>query len=260
MASVPPPRLASNPKEQDWRFFHRQILNYFVIVEALEEAKLPLLLNSLSHDGIDIFDGLPAPIETFEDAIRRLTEYFEGKSSVLLRRKDFFQSRQAVNESISEFACKLRRLGRECDFGDTFQQMLRDIFVIGVRDDRLGERLLSEDANTLTFEEALRRAEAFERARTERRNVGQASQASTTVHATSSMKSTRQQSRNGAHSDSTKCFRCGSINHRANAASCPARSVECRHCHKLGHFQSVCKSRLNSQPSDLRRRPDPAQG
>ena len=51
--------------------------------------------------------------------------------------------------------------------------MLRDIFVIGVRDDRLGERLLSEDASTLTFEEAINRAEAFERARTERRTVHQ---------------------------------------------------------------------------------------
>ena len=46
--------------------------------------------------------------------------------------------------------------------------MLRNIFVIGVRDDRrLGERLLSEDA-TLTFEDAIKRAEAFEHAQAER--------------------------------------------------------------------------------------------
>ena len=156
-------RLPSNHEEQDWRFFHRQILNYFLIVEARDDAKLPLLLNSLSHDGIDIYDGPPAPKDTFESTVARLTDYFEGKSSVLLHRKDFFQSRQGAHETITEFACKLWRLGRECDF------FVSDIFVIGVRDDRL----LSEDATMLTFEEALRRAEAFERARSERRTVGQ---------------------------------------------------------------------------------------
>ena len=78
-----------------------------------------------------------------------------------------------MNESKTEFACRLRRLARDCDFGDKATEMLRDIFVIGVRDDRLGERLLSEDATTLTFEDAIRRTEAFERARTERNHSHQ---------------------------------------------------------------------------------------
>ena len=100
--------------------------------------------------------------------IKGFSAYFGEKSSVLLRRKAFLRTDQQMNESITEFACRLRRLARDGDFGDKATEMLRDIFVIGVRDDRLGERLLSEDATTLTFEDAIKRAEAFERARAER--------------------------------------------------------------------------------------------
>ena len=40
--------------------------------------------------------------------------------------------------------------------------MLRDIFVVGIRNDMLGEKLLAEESSTLTFDNALARAEAFE--------------------------------------------------------------------------------------------------
>ena len=35
-----------------------------MIVDAPDEAKLSILLNSLSHDALDIFDGLPEPKNT----------------------------------------------------------------------------------------------------------------------------------------------------------------------------------------------------
>ena len=75
-----------------------------------------------------------------------------------------------MNESASAFACRLRRLSSDCSFGQSSNRetLLRDIFVTGVFNDRLGEKLLAEDASTLTFDLAIRKAEAFERARQER--------------------------------------------------------------------------------------------
>ena len=72
-----------------------------------------------------------------------------------------------MNESITEFVCHLRRLACNCNFGDKATEMLHDIFVVGMRDDRLGEQLLSKDATTLTFEDAIKCAEAFEHVRAE---------------------------------------------------------------------------------------------
>ena len=80
----------------------------------------------------------------------------------------FFSSRQEVNETANAFACRLRRLASQCAFGANRETLLRDIFVIGVFNDHLGEKILAEDEGTLTFDLAIKKAEAFERARQER--------------------------------------------------------------------------------------------
>ena len=173
-------------------------------------------LNSLSHDALDIFDGLPEPRNTLRDVIAGFSAYFGEKSSVLLRRKVFLRTDQQMNASITEFACRLRRLAR--DFGDKATEMLRNIFVIGVRDDRLGERLLSEDATTLTFEDAIKRAEAFERARAERNHSQVISAVQAPVQSGRDKLSRDSLVKNNKKSRSfhdqtattTRCFRCGS--------------------------------------------------
>ncbi|MEQ2187191.1 hypothetical protein GOODEAATRI_002061 [Goodea atripinnis] len=38
------------------------------------------------------------------------------------------------------------------------------------------------------------------------------------------------------------CFCCGSQKHLANDTSCPAASVKCKNCNKIGHFAQVCRS------------------
>ena len=247
MAHANPPQLRSNPKEQDWKYFNRLLDNYFLIVKAGDDAKLPILLNSLGQDGLDIYDGLPNPKATYVDCVARLTGYFQGKTSVLLRRKAFFQSQQETMEIITKYACKLRRLARECEFGETLNQMLRDIFVIGVRDDRLGERLLSEDATVLTFDEAIKRAEAFERARTERRTVHQ----DTLINQTIAHLPSKETSRSRGDGTSNYCYRCGSKDHRANFSKCPAIKATCRKCSKVGHFKVVCRATKNFPQATL---------
>ena len=47
-----------------------------MIVDARDEAKLPILLNSLSHDALNIFDGLPEPKNTLCDVIADFSAYF----------------------------------------------------------------------------------------------------------------------------------------------------------------------------------------
>lgn len=92
---VSAPILPFCPKEADFLFFIRQLDNYFIIIGAQDTLKLFLLLNSLGRDGIEIFDGLADPKDTFTEAIQQFKDYFCGKTSVLLRRKEFFQARQA---------------------------------------------------------------------------------------------------------------------------------------------------------------------
>ncbi len=44
-----------------------------------------------------------------------------------------------------------------------------------------------------------------------------------------------------------KCKGCGSGNHRSYDSACPAKGAECRFCHRLGHYESVCITNQKSQ-------------
>lgn len=240
--SIRQPTLASNPSYADYTYFKRSFINYCIILKVKDDAKLPLLQNCLGRDGLDLFDGLPEPKTLYNEAIARLDDYFNASSSLLLKRKTFYSARQESNESVSAFAVRLRRLAKECNFSDS-SFLLRDIFVMNVRNNTLGEKLLSEDAALLTFESAVQKAEAFERARSER----------TTIHPTTTLiasVNTSLPSRNNSttikptlKNDSRLCYRCGSPNHLANNNYCPARKAICKSCNKVGHYAKFCCAR-----------------
>ena len=78
---------------------------------------------------MSIYDELPNPKASYADAIARFDDYFKLRSSVLLRRKQFFEARQEPNENIMEYSCRLRRLINECYFQTEISKtLLRDIF------------------------------------------------------------------------------------------------------------------------------------
>ena len=240
---ISPPILLTNPKSSDFKYFKRQFENYLLIVSASEAQKLPLLLNSLGIDGLNIYDGLNDPKTTFTNALLRLEEYFDGKSSILVRRKQFYEAKQLTYESVSEFAVRLRRLAKECEFpASSSSDLLRDIFVIGVRRNaRLAEHMAT--ITTLTFDVALRKAEAFERATLGRSEMEVASSV------TQDPKVRVTQEPKSPNMDGKKCFRCGSSHHLANSDVCKARRAQCRACQKVGHFQAQCRAQREIRSS-----------
>lgn len=249
MDKFPAPLLPCNPKEADWVYFSRQFTNYLAIVKADEDQKLPLLLNCIGRDGLMIYDGLPEPKSGYQDTINRFNDHFTGRTSILLKRKFFYEAKQGADECVSDFACRLRRLVAECDLGSTAAVLLRDIFVIGVMDDRLGERLLAEDSKTLTFELALAKAESYERAKLERGRTVAAIRLSMSTPKVGSTKpasvpgKSMNRNNNFSNPSGRQCYRCGSGTHKANNPSCPAVNAVCGHCGKVGHYQRMCLSK-----------------
>ncbi|XP_046560344.1 uncharacterized protein LOC124269371 [Haliotis rubra] len=43
-----------------------------------------------------------------------------------------------------------------------------------------------------------------------------------------------------------QCYRCGGEYDFSHSDFCPARNVQCHFCHKIGHFQRVCRARYQS--------------
>lgn len=257
----PQPLLPANPKESDFTYFLRQFDNYLTIVEAKEKQKLPLLLNAIGRDGLNIYDGLKEPKQSYTDAVTRLKEYYVGSSNILIKRKLFFNARQNTGESCEAFACRLRKLASECSFTDS-SELLRDIFVIGVSNDRLGERFLSEDPTKLTFDAAVTKSCAYERALADRSSINHEKPELANAVGGSHIKKSNQSwggpafSRTGSmgkHSNSYNtgkndkvskgCLRCGFTQHTGKNGVCPAINSTCRYCNKIGHWAHVCMSK-----------------
>ena len=47
-------------------------------------------------------------------------------------------------------------------------------------------------------------------------------------------------------SENKKCYRCG-VHYPHKGRPCPALRETCKHCHKKGHFATVCRSRLTAK-------------
>lgn len=130
--------------------------------------------------------------------------------------------------------------------------MLRDQLVEHVNSHRVRERLLLE--TDLTLDKAITIATQMEAAGEQAKIISnqtlvpvQAIQA-TSVPAVDRYKRKLPvdplsvPSKSSATFLTRACYRCGSRKHLANDSRCPAVSVNCNNCQKLGHFSRVCHS------------------
>ena len=132
-----------------------------------------------------------------------------------------------------------RRLINKCDFQTEISKtLLRNIFVCGVYSDILGEKLLSEDAASLTFEEAITRGELWEHTHSERWTVD--------INHVNASHTTTIDTRPAASNKA--CYRCGNLVHLASSAACPAHSATCHFWSKVGHYRLMGLSEAHERP------------
>ena len=87
-----------------------------------------------------------APEETL---VSNLTAYFIPQRNVIHERCIFQSRQQLVNESVEEFARELYTLAVHCKYKEQTNEMVRDRFVIGVRDLQLITNLSLDKAMTI---------------------------------------------------------------------------------------------------------------
>ena len=169
--------------------------------------------------------------------------YYKPKVLEVEESYRFHHTLQSENETVTEYANKLKRLAVNCNFGAYLTRALRDQFVGGVKSQATKKKLLSEDR---TFEQALKVAQADELAEKESKQLQSNSNLSAKVQAVHSVpkKSSpahpvnKQQSATTGKRHAKFCFRCGSTQHLAN--KCIHSTSVCNFCKKKGHIAKVC--------------------
>ena len=69
-----------------------------------------------------------------ETLVSKLTEYFIPQRNVIHEQCVFQSQQQLANESVEEFARELQTLAVHCEYKEQTDEMVRDRFVMGVKD------------------------------------------------------------------------------------------------------------------------------
>ena len=113
---------------------------------------------------------LPAA-KTFEELSEAARRHFAPRPAVIVSRYKFNRTTQQAGESVSVFLAELRRIARDCAYGDRLDEQLRDRFVCGLSSGAMLKRLLQE-GDTLTLDSAVKIATAMETAAADQQAIG----------------------------------------------------------------------------------------
>ena len=113
--------------------------------------------------------NLPAE-KTYDRLTEILKDYYKPKVLEVAKSYRFHHTLQSENETVTEYANKLKRLAVNCHFGTYLTRALRDQFVGGVKSQATKKKLLSEDR---TSEQALKVAQADELAEKQSKQLQQ---------------------------------------------------------------------------------------
>ena len=166
---------------------------------------------------------------SFKELLEKIKEHQDPKPSVLVSRFKFGTCNRRPGQAVADYVAALRKASEHCCFEDTLDDRLLEQLVIGVGDERMQRRLLSE--KSLDFSNAVRICLALETSAKDAHLMSHNGERAEPVHAVSASSRREQQ----AH---PQCWRCTGDNHSADV--CRFRNSKCYNCHGLGHVSKAC--------------------
>ena len=231
-----PQKLDISPANRgsSWEIF-KQSWNLYEIATGLrektEEVRVATLLSAIGSDALQIFNafvwcnGEHASVETI---LRKFDEYCQPKRNVSFERHVFMSRKQKKNEMIDDYVLDLRKLARNCNYGQLTDSIIRDMIIMGVRDQATQESLLRE--NDPSLNRCIDVVRASERAH---RQV---------IHLNTRQEDTEYERMevDKVYEKKTRCGYCGK-EHASGKKNCPAFGKSCNNCGLKNHFERMCR-------------------
>lgn len=126
------------------------------LITASDHRKNALLLKCMSGNAFTIYQSFQIDISKtkFVDLVALFHKHFAPKPNLTVDRIKLFSRKQKADETHESYVTDLRNLSRTCQLGDIQDSIVKDLFICGLHDSSIKERLLLEDKSTLaeTFE------------------------------------------------------------------------------------------------------------
>ncbi|XP_072144208.1 uncharacterized protein [Dermacentor andersoni] len=177
----------------------------------------------------------------YEVVATRFTEHFVHPANELYESSRFHRRVQLPDESVDTYYAELRRMVKRCNYPSAAveERLVRDRFVVGLRDSRLSDQLCRNAKLTLqdAGTQARQSEDADRRRRTEHShelNLDAANANKFPSRHRSGAKPRSPQPQAERSCEPSRCEFCGRAPHRRS--DCPARRSTCTFCRKKGHL------------------------
>lgn len=247
------------PKYEENEDFENFVQKFEAITDVYNmspQRKIAEFVSALPNSTFQLLKNLLHPLKfnseevNFQKIVEVLEAHLKPKPLVIPSRHELLHRKQQEGESLSQFMAALRQLVIPCKYGEAImKEMLRDVFVAGIRSRAILDRIFEEDDADL--DKIFKIALAVEKAEESTQQILHSKHKSSVDAVKPAPKQKFDKSKQSskpatAHSTDTKCYACGSNQHDWSA--CPVKStLKCKYCQLSGHIESICQKKAKEQ-------------
>ena len=252
-ANLPPPKalVMDDNVATNWKAWKKVWSRYEIATGISKQeplVRVSTLLSVIGEDATKAFDafewGEDEDETKIEHVLAKFDAYCEPRTQVIYERYRFNNRKQEPGENIAAYLTELRTIAKNCQHEDiTPEEILRDRIVLGIRDDKMRERLLR--CNDLTLQKAVDLIKAAEQTEHQVKLMGASANVNALKQGRSknnrpSMPSRAANSKHQKQTSRGNCGRCGTSHAKQK---CPAFGQKCHRCGNMNHYQSLCRSK-----------------
>ncbi|XP_075744408.1 uncharacterized protein LOC142803198 [Rhipicephalus microplus] len=256
MAGIKPPKPFDFQDAADWPAWMDEFDDYRFasgLHEKHEYVQVRTFFYTMGRKSREILRSLNVKDEEIEDfklVKSKFSDYFVHTKNIVYESARFNLRRQQRGETLGQFATELSKLADRCEFAGVKERLIRDRFVVGLRDQVLSEELQMNPK--LTMATALARARTSETVKPQQAElkehectVSEACVAAVKPKKAAA-KSTFTRCQKPAYHQNN-CSYCAGPFHQRN--KCPAQKETCRFCRKLDHYEKACRKKKQRDPN-----------
>ncbi|KAJ8933137.1 hypothetical protein NQ314_014204 [Rhamnusium bicolor] len=243
-----------NYLNNDFSVFKVKLQQWFVAnLISDHDVKRAILISSLSDETYILLRNLCVPkepdTEKFEELMHKLNIHCAPVQSLFTAREKLYHAAQNNTESVGEWAARVRSLANQCSFSqEMLETVIRDIFVVGMPDGKIKDRLKEENATS----SQAKFPRLFELAQSKEAVMREKLEKPSSYSEFHRMRENEDYfMESGGKSDNSKgirvkkCSVCGRNNHIS--AECRFKNYYCNICKIQGHLAPVCSQKNRTQ-------------
>jgi len=229
-------------RSKNWENFQQKWQNYEVaseLREKTEAVRLATLLTVIGDEGLAVYNSFRWNDEekTVSTVLQKFSKYCNPETNEIYNRYVLMSRKQNDGEKIDDYIVVLENLSEKCNYGNLRDSIVRDVFVLGLKDVRTRESLLKEAK--LDLIKAMNIARSIEKSQEQSKLI------SNNCEDINKIDTSMKRSRISDKKNEKTCKFCGN-KHEFKKISCPAFGKKCFKCQRMNHFAMQCNQSENT--------------